>query len=280
MEAARGVTGPRGFSAAAVACGIGTDGSRLDLALLATELPVSAAAVFASIPVPAAPVVVSGQHLAASGGVAQCVVMHGGAANAGTGSEGVTIAMLIAAEAASGIGCTAEHVLIAGTGIPGVALPLDRVSAGIRLAAGMMSASGGAAAAQVIAAPDCAGHGHLLAVQTRRGTVVVGGIGSCCCAAKTPVSESGTLAVLTTDAWVASSVLQHALELLVREESNGAAAFAGASISNTMIALASGASGVAIDDEESYLTLVEGFAAVRRQLATPFVRDISLNTPS
>ncbi len=190
--------------------------------------------------------------------------------------------MLMAAEAASGLGCTAEHVLVAGTGIPGVALPLDRVSAGIRLAVGMMSASGGASAAQVIAAPDCPGHGHLLAVQTRRGTVVVGGIGSCCCAAKTPVSESGTLAVLTTDAWVSSSVLQHALQLLVREESNGAAASAsaGASISNTMIALASGASGVAIDDEESYLVLVEGFAVVRRELATPLVRDISLNAPS
>ena len=86
--------------------------------------------------------------------------------------------------------------------------------------------------------------------------------------------------MLTTDAWVVPSVLQHALELLVREESNGAAAFAGASISDSLIALASGASGVAIDDEDSYFTLVEGLVAVWRQLATPFVRDISLNTPS
>ena len=181
MEAARGVTGPRGFTAAAVSCGIGTGVPRPDLALLATELPVSAAAVFGTIPVPAAPVVVSGQHLAASGGFAQGVVLNGGAANAVTGPEGVTIAMLIAAEAASGIGCTAEHVLVAGTGTLGVGAPLDRVSAGIRLAAGTMSASGGAAAAQVIAAPDCAGHGHALGVETRRGTFVVGGIGNCRC---------------------------------------------------------------------------------------------------
>jgi glutamate N-acetyltransferase/amino-acid N-acetyltransferase len=197
--------------------------------------------------------------------------MNSGAANAATGPEGLTIATLMAAEAASGLGCTAEHVLLAGAGAIGVSLPLDRVSAGIRLAAGMMSASGGASAAEAIAAPDCAAHEQMLTVETRRGPFVVGGMATCCCAVRATASRSMTVTVLTTDAWVAPSVLQHGLEQLVREESNGPAARGGVSVSDSIIALASGTSGAAIDDEESFLALVEGLVAVQRELAAPLV---------
>jgi glutamate N-acetyltransferase/amino-acid N-acetyltransferase len=206
------------------------------------------------------------------------MVMNSGAANAGTGPEGLTIAMLMAAEAASGLGCTAEHVLLAGTGAVEKSLPLDRVSTGIRLAVGMTSASGGAAAAEAIAAPGCVGHEHALTVKTHRGPFVVGGMATCCCAAaRTTVPRSMTVTVLTTDAWVASSVLQHGLEQLVREESNGLAARAGAAVSDSIIALASGMSGVGIDDEEGFLALFEGLVAVHRELAARFVRDISFD---
>src|SRR5207248_3055334 len=86
-----GVTTPRGFRAAGISAGIkATKG--LDLALLVSESPATAAAVFTVNHAQAAPVVVSRQHLARSGGVARAIVVNSGCANACTGDEGLQAA--------------------------------------------------------------------------------------------------------------------------------------------------------------------------------------------
>src|SRR5258707_15847860 len=77
-----GVTSPRGFRAAGVHCGIKKTHGQLDLALIAADRPVPAAAVFTTNRAVAAPVVVSREHLARSGGRAAAIVTNSGCANA------------------------------------------------------------------------------------------------------------------------------------------------------------------------------------------------------
>jgi glutamate N-acetyltransferase/amino-acid N-acetyltransferase len=88
---ASGVTTPRGFRAAGIAAGIKAT-KALDLALLVSDTEASAAAVFTTNRAVAAPVVVSRDHLARSGGIARAIVVNSGCANACTGADGMQAA--------------------------------------------------------------------------------------------------------------------------------------------------------------------------------------------
>src|ERR1700736_1105365 len=90
-----GVATPRGFRAAGVSAGIKASGS-LDLALIVSDAPAQAAAVFTTNKAIAAPVIVSREHLARSGGTARAIVVNSGCANACTGEEGLRAARQMA----------------------------------------------------------------------------------------------------------------------------------------------------------------------------------------
>ncbi len=100
-----GITAPKGFRASGVACGIkrrnpSLPAAPLDLALIVADAPAAAAAVFTTNKAVAAPVVVSREHLARSGGLASAVVVNSGCANACTGEAGLTVARQMADAAA------------------------------------------------------------------------------------------------------------------------------------------------------------------------------------
>jgi len=116
------ITSPLGFRAAAVASGIKPD--RLDLALVVADRPSPAAGVFTANRVKAAPVLVSRDHLAA--GRARAIVANAGCANAATGAGGLRDARDMAAAVAAALGCEAEEVVVASTGVIGVPLPMDK----------------------------------------------------------------------------------------------------------------------------------------------------------
>src|SRR5690348_18600 len=90
-----GITAPRGFRAAGISAGIkpagGGSGARapLDVALLVSDVPAQAAAVFTTNRAQAAPITVSRDHLSRSGGVARAIVVNSGCANACTGDDGL-----------------------------------------------------------------------------------------------------------------------------------------------------------------------------------------------
>src|SRR5262245_3071453 len=148
-----GVTGPRGFRAAGIAAGIKAS-QALDLALLVSDHEARAASVFTTNRAVAAPVVVSREHLARSGGIARAIVVNSGCANACTGAEGLQAARDMAAETARLVACPVEQVLVASTGVIGVALPIDKVRAGLPVAARALAADPGAAAARAIMTTD------------------------------------------------------------------------------------------------------------------------------
>ena len=110
------------------------------------------AAVWTQNRVLAAPVVVSRRHLEVA--EPQAVVVNAGVANAATGDAGIADAERTAAEAASLLGLEPEEIVVLSTGVIGVPLPMDAVLAGVREAAGALSAAGGADAAAAILTTD------------------------------------------------------------------------------------------------------------------------------
>jgi glutamate N-acetyltransferase / amino-acid N-acetyltransferase len=133
-----GVTAPAGFRASGVACGIKANGNP-DLALLTSDRPAAAAAVFTTNVAQAAPIVISKEHLERTGGEAVAVVINSGCANACTGADGIDHAREMTARTAAALGCAPEAVLVASTGVIGVKLPMPQVIAGIDRAAAALS---------------------------------------------------------------------------------------------------------------------------------------------
>jgi glutamate N-acetyltransferase/amino-acid N-acetyltransferase len=144
------VTAAQGFTASGVAARISKLG--LDLALVVGNGSCVGAGMFTTNRVQAAPVVVSKEFLEAA--EPQAVVINSGNANAATGAQGEADARATAAEAAHVLGLQPEQVLVMSTGVIGQPLPVDRVLAGIDVAAAALSADGGADAAQAILTTD------------------------------------------------------------------------------------------------------------------------------
>ncbi|MGB9434004.1 MAG: bifunctional glutamate N-acetyltransferase/amino-acid acetyltransferase ArgJ [Candidatus Acidiferrum sp.] len=117
---------PRGFRFAATACGLKKTGA-LDLALLSSDVPASAAAVFTQNLVVAAPVVVSKAHLKASKGRMRAVIVNAGNANCATGAAGYAASVRTAEEAARNLRCRPEEVSVCSTGVIGVLLPVEKI---------------------------------------------------------------------------------------------------------------------------------------------------------
>ncbi len=117
---------PRGFRFAATACGLKKTGA-LDLAILSSDVPASAAAVFTQNLVVAAPVLISKEHLRASKGHMSAVVVNAGNANCATGAAGHAAALRTVAEAAKRLGCTPQELFVCSTGVIGVPLPLEKI---------------------------------------------------------------------------------------------------------------------------------------------------------
>ncbi len=137
-EPAVTLTEVAGLRAAGVAAGIKASG-RPDVALLVADAPVACAGIFTQNLFPAAPVVVSREHLLATGGMVRAVVVNSGNANACTGEQGLADAREMCARVASALGCRAEEVLVCSTGVIGQPLPMEKVRAGIDAALAALS---------------------------------------------------------------------------------------------------------------------------------------------
>jgi glutamate N-acetyltransferase/amino-acid N-acetyltransferase len=264
-----GVTAPRGFAAGAVHCGIKALPSALDLAVLAADAPVSAAALFTTNLAQAAPVVVSRQHLERAKGRTRAVVVNSGCANACTGTQGLADAARMAEETAAALGCTPDQVLVASTGVIGVALKMDRVVAGIRAAVGRLSRDAGAEAARAIMTTDPFPKDYAVTVDTPRGRFTIGGMAKG--SGMIEPNMATMLGFLTTDADVPPVLLRRALQISARDTFNAITVDGECSTNDSLFALASGASGVVID-EDAYPALVDGLLAVSRELAVAIVR--------
>jgi glutamate N-acetyltransferase/amino-acid N-acetyltransferase len=265
---AGGVTAPAGYRASGLACGIKANG-RPDLALLSSDAPAAAAGVFTTNVAQAAPVVVSREHLAASGGRAAAVVVNSGCANACTGPEGYADALEMARATAEALACPPEQVLVASTGVIGVNLPMPKVVAGIPQAAAALSAQGGADAARAIMTTDPFPKEAAAEVAAPGGTFRVGGM-----AKGSGMIEplmATMLGFVTTDAQVEPGLLQRALKAAVDDTFNAISVDGECSTNDCVFALANGASGVSLREADLPL-LVSALRLVCEPLAIAIVR--------
>ncbi|MBI4744785.1 MAG: bifunctional glutamate N-acetyltransferase/amino-acid acetyltransferase ArgJ [Actinobacteria bacterium] len=125
----KGITAPKGFKANGIACGIKESGKK-DLAIIFSEKPASAAAVFTTSKVQAAPVLVSKEYI--EDGIIQAIIINSGNANACTGAKGLKNSILMTETTADELKINPRSVLIASTGIIGVQLPMDKIKQGVK----------------------------------------------------------------------------------------------------------------------------------------------------
>jgi glutamate N-acetyltransferase / amino-acid N-acetyltransferase len=266
-SASGGITAPLGFRAAGVHCGIKAAG--LDLALLVSDAPASAAAVFTTNRAQAAPILVSRAQLEASGARATAIVVNSGCANACTGADGLAHAEAMAHGTARMLGCDPAGVLVASTGVIGVTLDMAKVRSGIEQAAGALSADGGADAARAIMTTDPFPKEVAIDVRAGGGTFRVGGMAKG--SGMIEPRMATMLAFVTTDAAVEPALLQRALAEVTDGTFNAITVDGECSTNDCVLALANGRSGVRLADED-YALLVEALRRVCEPLAIGIVR--------
>ncbi|MFG3506525.1 bifunctional glutamate N-acetyltransferase/amino-acid acetyltransferase ArgJ [Streptomyces sp. NPDC047821] len=255
------VTAAQGFLASGVAAGLKESGDP-DLALVVNRGPSRAAAgVFTSNRVQAAPVRWSRRVLA--GGRVSAVVLNSGGANACTGQAGAVDARIMAERTARAVGVDPYETAVCSTGLIGVMLPMDKVTAGIDAAAARLSPGGGEDAAVAIKTTDSV---HKTAVAGGPGWTV-GGMAKG--AGMLAPGLATMLVVLTTDAEVDAPALGSALREAVRTTFDRVDSDGCMSTNDTVLLLASGASG-ATPDTAAFAGAVH---AVCQDLARQLVAD-------
>ena len=264
-----GVTTPRGFRAAGVSAGIKAKEGSLDLALLVSDAPARAAAVFTTNRALAAPVVVSREHLARSGGTVRAIIVNSGCANACTGEEGMQVARDMAAETARLLGCPVEQVLVASTGVIGVALPMEKIRGGLPLALRALGADQGPSAARAIMTTDPFPKEAATTISIAGRDVAIGGMAKGSGMIEPMLATM--LAFVTTDAMVPKALLDRALGEAVNDTFNAITVDGECSTNDCVMLLANGASGASVD-EATYGAFVAGLTTVCRELALGIVR--------
>ena len=233
------VTSPLGFRAAGVAAGIKESGLP-DVAVVINDGPSAAAAgVFTSNRVKAAPVLWSQQVLA--GGAVRAVALNSGGANACTGPAGFRDTHRTAEHLAGLLQAGAGEIAVCSTGLIGERLPLDLLLSGVTAAAGRASADGGPAAADAIRTTDTVPKS---AAVTGTG-YQIGGMAKG--AAMLAPALATMLVVLTTDADLPPAGLDAALREAVRTTFDRLDTDGCMSTNDTVLLLASGASGIVPD---------------------------------
>ena len=255
------VTAPLGFRAAGVAAGLKQSGQP-DVAVVLNDGPSrSAAAVFTTNRVQAAPVTWTRQVV--KGGRVRAVVLNSGGANACTGPLGFQDTHATAEHVAAAIGAEevgAGEIAVCSTGLIGERLPMDKLLPGVDAAVAGASRAGGLAAADAIRTTDT-----VVKIAFRRGTgYTIGGMAKG--AGMLAPGLATMLCVLTTDAELEPARLDAALRSATavtfdRLDTDGCM-----STNDTVLLMASGAAGVSPDKVEFIEVLTEVCADLARQL--------------
>ncbi|HET7407747.1 MAG TPA: bifunctional glutamate N-acetyltransferase/amino-acid acetyltransferase ArgJ [Mycobacteriales bacterium] len=247
------VTTPKGFRAAGVTAGLKESGTP-DLALVVNDGPRSAVAgVFTTNRIQAAPVTWSREVV--RGGSVRAVVLNSGGANACTGPDGFADTHRTAEATAAAVGVDPGEVAVCSTGLIGVRLPLDRVLDGVSKAAAGLSADGGRDAAEAIRTTDTVAKTSFLE-HVDGWTVGAMGKG----AAMLAPALATMLVVVTTDADVDAETCDRALRDATRVTFDRLDTDGCMSTNDTVLLLASGASGAAPAYDE-FAAAVRGVCA-------------------
>jgi len=258
---------PAGFRAAGVAAGIKPDG--LDVGVVTSDEPdTDSAARFTSNARVGAPVIVSRE---AQLDRLRAVVANSGSSNVGDGQRGLDTALAMQTAAAEELGVDAEQVAVASTGVIGTELPRDKVVGGVRAACGALGADADDFSTAILTS-DAGPKRACLEVQLPSGTVRLSAQAKG--AGMISPRHATMFCFVQTDAALDAQTLDLLTGVCVKRSFDRISVDGQLSTSDTVVALASGASGVRVEPESAdELALGEALDALLRQLALEIVHD-------
>jgi glutamate N-acetyltransferase/amino-acid N-acetyltransferase len=269
---------PRGFRFASASCGLkkrGHTGS-LDVALIVSDSPASAAAVFTQNLVQAPPVVLSRKHVRESADSMRAVIVNSGNANCSVGPDGMAASRSTADRVAESLGCRENQVVVCSTGVIGVPLPVDRILGALPELTNTLEFSSKAfdGLTRAIMTTDTRPK-QATAIYRAGGTTVR--VAGCAKGAGMIHPNMATmLAFVVTDAAVAPRVLDHALREIVARTFNSITVDGDSSTNDTLLVLANGASGakqITLAKGADYAKFAGALENVCKALAIGIVED-------
>jgi glutamate N-acetyltransferase/amino-acid N-acetyltransferase len=278
---------PRGFRFAAASCGLKKTGG-LDLALIASDAPASAAAVFTTNLVQAAPVVLSREHVRNAARRMRAIVVNSGNANCCTGQQGLRASRDTAARTAREIGCEADEIIVCSTGVIGVPMKVEKILSALPELADSRSARGESFDAVTHAIMTTDTRPKWAAAACRIGGKTVRVLGCAKGAGMIHPNMATMLAFVVTDAAIAPALLRRALREVAAHSFNSITVDGDTSTNDTLAILANGASGAPQvrflpdslrmgerwkGDLSSYTLFCKALAKVCVHLALEIVRD-------
>ena len=201
-----GVCAAKGFTANGIHCGIRKNHSKKDLALIFSEVPASAAAVYTTNLVKGAPLIVTKNHL--QDGIAQAVICNSGNANT-CNANGIEIAERMSVLTANALGVTPDDIIVASTGVIGQPLCIDPIANGLPELVKGLSAEGGEAAAVGIMTTDTVKKEIAVEFEVGGKTCHIGGIAKG--SGMIHPNMATMLVFITTDCAISPAMLQKAL---------------------------------------------------------------------
>ncbi|HXC31923.1 MAG TPA: bifunctional glutamate N-acetyltransferase/amino-acid acetyltransferase ArgJ [Verrucomicrobiae bacterium] len=269
---------PRGFRFASASAGLKKKGhtGSLDVALIVSDPPASAAAVFTQNLVQAPPVVLSREHVRGSAGAMRAVIVNSGNANCSVGPGGMAASRATADCVAELLGCSARQVVVCSTGVIGVPLPVERI---LKAAPGLAKSLAFSARAfdglnRAIMTTDT--RPKRAAASARIGGKTVRVAGCAKGAGMIHPNMATMLSFVVTDAAVDPGVLDVALREVVNRTFNCITVDGDSSTNDTLLVLANGASGAKKITElggADYAKFVAALEEVCKSLAIGIVED-------
>ena len=268
-----GITAAKGFEAAGVEAGIKYK-NRKDMALVFSTVPCKVAGTFTTNVVKAAPVLWD-KEIVSDTGVAQAIIVNSGIANACTGKQGMDACRAEAVAAAKLLNIPEKSVLIGSTGVIGMQMPVDRLTAGIEklVAAKSDTVEAGLEAAKAIMTTDT--KYKQIAVTFRIGdkTATMGAM--CKGSGMIHPNMCTMLGYVTTDVAISREMLQKAVSASVVDSFNMISVDGDTSTNDTFLALANGMAGneEIICEDENYKVFTEALDFVTKYLAKKMAGD-------
>ena len=268
-----GITAAKGFYAASAAAGIKSQ-NRQDMALIYSESPCVSAGTFTTNLVKAAPVKWD-KNQVTSGASARAVVVNAGIANACTGAEGMEYCKETAKAAAKALHIPEDSVLVASTGVIGMQLPMDKITAGIETMAPVLSSTkeAGTNAAKAIMTTDTKKKEVAVEIALGGKTVTIGGM--CKGSGMIHPNMCTMLSFVSTDAAISKELLQEALREDIKDTYNMISVDGDTSTNDTVLLLANGQAGnpVITEKNEDYQEFCKALNYVNETLAKKMAGD-------
>src|SRR5437867_12615728 len=233
---------PEGFRFAGTACGLRNTGA-LDLALISSDVPASAAAVFTQNLVVAAPVTLSRKKLRASEGSMRAVVVNAGNANCATGASGDTVALRTNEEAARRMALAPQELFVCSTGVIGVQLPIEKILRALPSLSRNRRPSARSFAELSLAICTTDTRPKTASASFKMSGKRVHLVGCAKGAGMIHPNMATTLAFVVTDAAISPSLLQRTLRDVTARTFNSISVDGDTSTDDTLLVLANGAAG-------------------------------------